>query len=264
MSQRSELIQTIHDIENGLAMNPTGEILERLTSRLTRAKAKLAGLDEKKSESQPSEKTGQLEQQSRVRPELNPSLGIPSLNETPEKLAADKRLPTKEELQETERGMEKSDEQLEKEWNELPMEEKARQHREFVSDMDKMHRTVIAKIKNPAPITVPVVEMDFKDRDGNTYTRALDQADILSLLKTYFKRVAVSPKMEAKRYSEAYSSGMGKMVYKLFQGWNTIYNETQEGAAWPPMVDCFPGFGRSTLEQKVNAQVLWRWASNDK
>ena len=49
MSQRSELIQTIQDIENGLAMNPTGEILERLTSRLARAKAKLDGLDEKKS-----------------------------------------------------------------------------------------------------------------------------------------------------------------------------------------------------------------------
>lgn len=52
---RKELLQTIQDIENGLAMNPTGEILERLTNRLTRAKNNLALL-EKKSESQPIEK----------------------------------------------------------------------------------------------------------------------------------------------------------------------------------------------------------------
>lgn len=40
---------------------------------------------------EPSENKGLLEQQkTRLRPELNPSLGIPALNETPEKLAADR------------------------------------------------------------------------------------------------------------------------------------------------------------------------------
>jgi hypothetical protein len=34
----AELKATFEDIENGLAMNPTGEILERLTNRLERAK----------------------------------------------------------------------------------------------------------------------------------------------------------------------------------------------------------------------------------
>ena len=60
MNKRAELIQTIKDIENGLAVNPTGEILERLTSRLARAKSKLAELDEKKSDPQPTEKPEQL------------------------------------------------------------------------------------------------------------------------------------------------------------------------------------------------------------
>ena len=60
MNKRAELIQTIKDIENGLAVNPTGEILERLTSRLARAKSKLAELDEKKSAPQPTEKPEQL------------------------------------------------------------------------------------------------------------------------------------------------------------------------------------------------------------
>ena len=60
MNKRAELIQTIKDIENGLAVNPTGEIMERLTSRLARAKSKLAELDEKKSDPQPTEKPEQL------------------------------------------------------------------------------------------------------------------------------------------------------------------------------------------------------------
>lgn len=181
---------------------------------------------QKKSD-QPTGKTGQLEQQ------------------------PERRLPTKEELQAWERGMEKDNQNQQRDQSESAQAFEA-------------NRVVIARIENPEPITVPVVEMEFKDRDGNTYTRALDQADILSLLKTYFKRVAVSPKMEAKRYSEAYGSEMGKMVYKLFQGWSTIYNETQEGAAWPPLEDVFPGLGRASQTQKVNAEILWRWASNDK
>lgn len=125
-------------------------------------------------------------------------------------------------------------------------------------------RRVIARIENPEPSTVPVVEIEFKDAKGKAYTRALDQTDILTLLKTYFKRVATSAKMEGKRYSEAYNSDMGKTVYKLFQGWNIIYNETQEGTAWPPLADVFPGLGRASQQQKVNAEILWRWASNDK
>ena len=125
-------------------------------------------------------------------------------------------------------------------------------------------RRVIARIENPEPLTVLVVEIEFKDAKGNVYTRAMDQTDILTLLKTYFKRVTTSAKMEGKRYSEAYNSDMGKTVYKLFQGWNIIYNETQEGAAWPPLADVFPGLGRASQQQKVNAEILWRWASNNK
>lgn len=51
MTKRKELLQTIADIENGLAMNPTGEILERLTNRLQRAKDQLAKLDEQQKKS---------------------------------------------------------------------------------------------------------------------------------------------------------------------------------------------------------------------
>lgn len=63
---KADLMATIQDIENGLAMNPTGEILERLTNRLVRAKAKLAELNQKKSDQQPAANQGQLPQ----KPEL--------------------------------------------------------------------------------------------------------------------------------------------------------------------------------------------------
>ena len=221
-----EIIESIEVMRNGLSLNPGEREKQILLKNIGRAQSELQKREDQKKSMEPSANQGQLEQPER-------------------------RLPTKEELQAWERGMERDNQN---------------QHRDQAESVQafEANRVVIAKIENPAPITVPVVEMEFKDRDGNTYTRALDQADILSLLKTYFKRVAVSPKMEAKRYSEAYGSDMGKMVYKLFQGWNTIYNETQEGAAWPPLEDVFPGLGRASQSQKVNAEILWRWASNDK
>ncbi len=125
-------------------------------------------------------------------------------------------------------------------------------------------RRRIAFIPNPEPMTIPVVGIEFKDQKGNVEIRELDQVEIISLLKTYFKRVAMSKAMEEKRYSDAYGSEMGKTVYKLFQGWNTIYKETQEGSTWPQLEDCFPGYGRASLLQKVNAELLLRWARNEK
>ena len=221
-----EIIESIEVMRNGLSLNPGEREKQILLKNIGRAQSELQKREDQKKSMEPSANQGQLEQPER-------------------------RLPTKEELQAWERGMERDNQN---------------QHRDQAESVQafEANRVVIAKIENPAPITVPVVEMEFKDRDGNTYTRALDQADILSLLKTYFKRVAVSPKMEAKRYSEAYGSDMGKMAYKLFQGWNTIYNETQEGAAWPPLEDVVPGLGRASQSQKINAEILWRWASNDK
>lgn len=123
---------------------------------------------------------------------------------------------------------------------------------------------VIGTIEDPTPAPIPVVAIGFKTKEGKTEIRRLTQTDILTLLKTYFKRVATSAKMESKRYSEAYDSDMGKTVYKLFQGWNMIYNETQEGTAWPPLADVFPGLARASQQHKINAEILWRWASNEK
>jgi hypothetical protein len=229
---RKELLQTIQDIENGLAMNPTGEILERLTNRLARAQKNLSALDEKKSQS----------------PDPAPKESTPQ--EFFKKQAQEYR----------ENGRNDLADKVEQEVQNIHLDQ-TESARAFEPQPERRR---IALIPNPEPMTIPVVGIEFKDQKGNVEVRELDQVEIISLLKTYFKRVAMSKAMEEKRYSDAYGSEMGKTVYKLFQGWNTIYKETQEGSTWPQLEDCFPGYGRASLLQKVNAELLLRWARNEK
>lgn len=222
-----EIEKAIQDTEIALSANPQGRTKELLLIGLQAFNDMLLAEQQKKSAGQPIEKVEQLPQK-------------PELEEWAQKI-------------ESEQPQNIYRQALEK----VPQQVK-----QFVQN--EVETRVLGKIKNPDPIAVPVIEMDFKDVKGNVYTRELTQTDIISLLKTYFKRVATSAGMEAGRYSNTYSSNMGKTVYKLFQGWNTIYNATQEGNAWPPLEDCFPGFGRASQTQKVNAEILWRWASGKK
>lgn len=166
-------------------------------------------------------------------------------SEKSEQLPPNVTLPTVEEMQEW-----SSKAQKEAKWNEI---------REKLPTMAKVYDEVVGRVAEPQATTTPAVIIKIAGND-----RHLTQSEILALLKTYFKRVAIGAKMEAGRYSEAYATEMGKTTYKLFQGWNMIYNETQEGAAWPPLEDVFPGLARASQQHKVNADVLWRWASNDK
>ena len=233
MSQRSELIQTIQDIENGLAMNPTGEILERLTSRLARAKAKLDGLDEKKS-TEPSANQGQLPQEI----DLDAGLKEIAKREWPKikaKLDQIEPIPV------------------------LPSDLQSAQSLLDKWEKEGYNYQIVGTVTKAPVITVPVVEIAL-----SSGTKQMNRVEIMNMLKTWFKRVATSRAMEKGLFSDAYGGAMGQDTYKLFQGWNTIYNETQEGAAWPPLEDVFPGLGRASQSQKVNAEILWRWASNDK
>ncbi len=158
----------------------------------------------------------------------------------------ERRLPTKEELQAWERGMEKS------------AQNQQRDQAEGAQAFEREQR-VIGTVTEAPVITVPVVQIAL-----SSGTKQMNRVEIMNMLKTWFKRVATSKAMEKGLFSDAYGGAMGQDTYKLFQGWNTIYNETQEGAAWPPLDDVFPGLGRASQSQKVNAEILWRWASNDK
>jgi hypothetical protein len=229
---RKELLQTIQDIENGLAMNPTGEILERLNNRLARAQKNLAALDEKKSESQPREDTG----------------------------PANVNLPTVANMQEWAKGVqskpEENDELLA--WvKTAPIEPLTKEEQEAFQTF-KQTRVSIGRASETS-VTVPAVFVKIAGED-----RLLTQTEIVGYLKTYFKRVATSERMKSGQYTAAYASDMGKTVWRLFDGWNLIYQETKEGSEWPPMVDIFPGWKNAQQAHKVTADVLWRWASNRK
>jgi len=92
MTQVEKIKKDIQEMETALSMpsiNDMPKVKARLETDLKTAKGQLESLQKKSNE--PTGKTEQLEQPSRVRPELNPSLGIPALNETPEKLAADQK-----------------------------------------------------------------------------------------------------------------------------------------------------------------------------
>lgn len=220
-----EIEKAIQDTEIALSANPQGRTKELLLIGLQAFNDMLLAEQQKKSEVQPTGISGQLPKN-------------PELEEWAQKIESEQPLNAYRQA----------------------LEKVPQQVKQFVQN--DVETRLLGKIENPEPIAVPVIEMDFKDVKGNVYTRELTQADIISLLKTYFKRVATSSKMEERRYSEAYSSQMGKTVYKLFQGWNTIYSATQEGNAWPPLEYVFPGLGRASQNQKVNAEILWRWASN--
>ena len=130
---------------------------------------------------------------------------------------------------------------------------------DFQKSLERYEQRVIGTVTAAPVISIPVVVIDL-----SSGTKRMNRAEIMTMLKTWFKRVATSKAMEEGRYMDAYGGLMGQDTYKLFNGWNMIYNETKEGSAWPPMLDCFPGYKNASAMQKVNAELLWRWASNDK
>jgi len=219
----------IEAMENGIAIKPIGEEAEALKISIGRAFAELdrrtKERDEKKS-NEPTGKTGQLEQPNEM------------------------RLPTKAELGAWAKEMESAATEKEK--------EEARYH-EFMEQKIQNESRVSVGRASETTVTIPVAEVKIGDT-----VRQLTQTEIVGYLKTYFKRVATGEKMKAGQYTNAYASEMGKTVWRLFDGWNLIYKETQEGSEWPPMVDVFPGWKNAQQAHKVTADVLWRWASNRK
>ena len=228
-----EIEKAIQDTEIALSANPQGRTKELLLIGLQAFNDMLLAEQQKKSESQAI-----------LAAATNPSLGIPSLNETPEKKAADAK---------KEFGATMSRDGL------LRPERNPVVNQTFRESIMNTETRVIGTVTAAPVITIPIVEIAL-----SSDTKQMNRSDIMNMLKTWFKRVATSKAMEKGRFSDAYGGAMGQDTYKLFQGWNTIYNETKEGTAWPPMEDCFPGLGRASQSQKVNAEILWRWASNDK
>lgn len=240
-----QIRKAIEKFNKKLPLIPEGEDRDLCLVGLENFQNELARRNQKKSESQPTGKTGELEETEKIkRAVLNPSLGIPALNETPEKLATDAK-------KEFESAMQKAG-LLRPESN--PVENKA-----FRESVMNAGTRVIGTVTVAPIITVPVVEIAL-----SSGTKQMNRTEIITMLKTWFKRVATSKAMEEGRFSDAYGGAMGQDTWKLFNGWRMIYNETKEGTEYPPLLDCFPGYKNAKTIHKVNAEILWRWASNDK
>ena len=228
---RKELLQTIEDIENGLAMNPTGEILERLTSRLQRAKNQLAEL-EKKSEPQPEQE--------------QPKPTIPPLQQ---RQAAEYRA----------RGWEEKARQAEREGVEIQQI----MERVLVATV-----TPSAVVQVPA-VAITLKRERTVERDGKRTKETVEevctmtQGEILTKLKTDFKGLVNTPGWLGKKYTEGKAGVMGYNVRELFKGWNAIHQVTTEGEPWPLITDVYAGYRHTSQDQRIGCEVLWRWASGE-
>lgn len=138
-----------------------------------------------------------------------------------------------------------------------------------------IERVLVATIEPSQVVKVPVVQITLRkekmfDRDGKRIKETVEvkeqmtQSEILTMLKTYFKTLVNSENWKAGRYTEGKSGNMGFNVFELFKGWNAIYQITNEGEEYPPVSEVYPGYRHTSQDQRVGAEILWRWASNDK
>jgi hypothetical protein len=237
-----EIIESIEVMRNGLSLNPGEREKQILEKNIARAQAELKKRsDEKKTESQ---LTG------------NPGQAPPNVT-----------LPTVADLQEWQKKAEKEIQKTHEEIANIQGDENdeflgkklVTQYANMVEREQQFETRVSVGRASETSVTIPAVFVKIAGED-----RLLTKSEIVGYLKTYFKRVATSERMKAGQYTTAYASDMGKTVWRLFDGWNLIYKETQEGSEWPPMVDIFPGWKNAQQTHKITADILWRWASNRK
>lgn len=232
-----EIYEAIEVMQNGIAIKPNGDEAKNLQVSIDRAFAELDRRTkekaEKKSESQPSGKTGQLEQQSQ------------------------KRLPTKEELQAWQRGMESdakkeskevdelikwvenspiepiTDEEWEayQEWKKIPKEEKVKQHKAFVAEMDAKH---LRTVKAPAFVTPEeLINVELEDSKGNKQVKTFSKAQVRALARKYFSNVHESWLGKDRKMGVGFKNLLAYVVaWKEFDG------------AFPVLRDVLPDYDR--------------------
>lgn len=143
------------------------------------------------------------------------------------------------------------------------------------SQKQSIERVLVATLEPSQVVQVPVVQITLRkekmfERDGKRVKETFEvkeqmtQSEILTMLKTYFKTLVNSENWKAGRYTEGKSGNMGFNVFELFKGWNAIHKITNEGDEYPPVNEVYPGYRHTSQDQRVGAELLWRWASNDK
>lgn len=177
------------------------------------------------------------------------------------------------------RGQKKEQEEREPANATLPtvaeMQEWAKKEPLQGQQQSNVERVLVATLEPSQVVQVPVVQITLRkekmfERDGKRVKETFEvketmtQSEILTMLKTYFKALVNSENWKAGRYTKSRSGNMGFNVFELFKGWNAIYNITNEGEPYPLVGDVYPGYRHTSQGQRVGAEILWRWASNDK
>lgn len=174
------------------------------------------------------------------------------------------------------RSQKKSQEELEPINVNLPtveeMQQWAKKEQPQSGQQSNVERVLVATVEPSQVVQVPVVQITLRkekiiERDGKRVKETFEvketmtQSEILTMLKTYFKTLVNSENWKAGRYTEGKSGNMGFNVFELFKGWNTIYNITKEGEEYPLVSDVYPGYRHTSQDQRVGAEILFRWAT---
>ena len=140
---------------------------------------------------------------------------------------------------------------------------------------NEVERVLVATVAPSPVIQVPAVAITLKrertvEKDGRRTKETVEdvctmtQSEILTKLKTDFKGLVNTPGWLGKKYTEGKAGVMGYNVRELFKGWNAIHQITGEGEPWPLITDVYAGYNqRTSQDQRVGCEVLWRWASGE-
>lgn len=140
---------------------------------------------------------------------------------------------------------------------------------------NEVERVLVATVAPSPVIQVPAVAITLKrertvEKDGRRTKETVEeictmtQGEILTKLKTDFKGLVNTPGWLGKKYTEGKAGVMGYNVRELFKGWNAIHQITGEGEPWPLITDVYAGYNqRTSQDQRVGCEVLWRWASGE-
>jgi hypothetical protein len=151
--------------------------------------------------------------------------------------------------------------------------EGARFHKFMEEKPQNIERVLVATLEPSQVVQVPVVQITLRkekvfEREGKRVKETFEvkeqmtQSEILTMLKTYFKTLVNSENWKAGRYTEGKSGNMGFNVFELFKGWNAIHKITNEGDEYPPVNEVYPGYRHTSQDQRVGAELLHRWATN--
>ena len=201
----SEIEQKIQDIHVALSANPDPNTRQKLELGLKIFQSLLLAEQQKKSESQPTGKTGQLQRT----PIRDAAAKVPQ--EIKDEVGAwAESLPVEP----------MTDEEWEayQEWKKIPREEKAKQHKAFIAEMNAKH---VKTVKAPAFVAPDeLINVELEDSKGNKQVKTFSKAQVRALARKYFSNVHESWLGKEKKMGVGFKNLLAYVV-----AWKEFDNE---------------------------------------